>query len=161
MISQNKLREVLLQIFFKGDEVYLPYLVPLVGNWWQPTSNPGNLATYIGYAITGVRPELRTAKIQNVLQMTASTTFRMASYGPQAEEIIRSTMFWDERDDVQKAFGDCDEQLNYISRHIYTMNIKQEGLNDNVCWVTDARCTGIYRKTEHQEPWFPVHKSQY
>jgi hypothetical protein len=156
MLTQSVLRDVLLKIFFDGDEAYLPYVVPLIGNWWQPTSNPGMLATYIGYSITGLRPELRTVKAVDILAATVQTTFRIAACGPQAEEIIHSTLFWDERSDVKAAFAATDEQLNYTGRHIYPVTLKQDGFNDSLCWVTNIRTTGTYRKHEQLEPWFPL-----
>jgi hypothetical protein len=88
----------------------------------------------------------------------ALTTFQIAAYGPQAEEIARSTLFWDERKDVTDAFAKWGEQLCYISRRVHGVQMNQQGFNAGLAWCVEMQTMGDLVHHEHQDPWFPMPK---
>lgn len=82
--------------------------------------------------------------------------FRVVGMGPNAEEFLTSTLLWDNRTDIKEAFEkDQDAQLMYDNRRIYTHPVQQEGLADELLWVTDMHAMTNIKQEFTTQKWFP------
>jgi hypothetical protein len=137
--SMTALRETLALIFFgSADEEHLRYIIPLTGGWVVPTADPGQkVSTWIGYQIVSIRPTATSLMRDDVLFKECKIYVRLWSVGEQAEELMTSTLFWDERIDVKNLFDEYLGRLLQGGREIISQVYEQEGLNSQLCWMTD------------------------
>lgn len=154
MLNAETLRSTLKEIFGVEDK----YLVPLDEGWYVPTYDKSDkIGTWIGYRILSKKPNVRgyqdsIAGTQQRLK-PIKVTFRISFVGPQAEELADMTLLWDDRQDVQEAFGKQNAQLNYIRRQQFSYPIKNGGLNDNLCWCVDFEAQTFYVTEFKYELW--------
>lgn len=141
MLNTKTLRAALKEIFGITDK----YLVPLDEGWYVPTYDKNDkTGTWIGYRVMSKKSNIRTMQNGTKFARSVKVTFRVSFIGPQAEELCDQTIIWDDRDDVQKAFGASQTQLNYNDRQTFSYPVKNGGLNDNLCWCVDFTAQSFY-----------------
>lgn len=159
MITSGSLKIALQKIFFGDDETKYKYIVPIKGGFFVPTiSDPSDHnSTWVGYRVLEMYPRThmyRPSQAEVVKQMQVD--FRIVSLGPNAEEFISSTLLWENRVDVKDAFEKGqDAQIMYNRRRVYTRPIHQDGLADDLLWVTDMNAMTGIKQDLTTVPWFP------
>ena len=140
-INMKNLREVLCTIFFGDDsEAYKKYVVPLQGNWYNP-SQAHHVDNWIGYVIDTCRSNV--AIVNRVddgrrYYRECQTSIHLAFIGKNAEEMAQSVMFWLARADVQAIFDKKYKGvINNKESEVYSSLYQQEGLNSAICWNID------------------------
>lgn len=137
-------QDLLAQSFFGSEaENYKDFVRPLQGNWFVPTVDKEEMiSTWIGYGILSIEPKATSIQRQTVdgLKLTlrnCKCRIRVASVGPQAEEFVMSSMWWDDRTDIAKIWEQSLAQLMYTPRRINTYVYSEEGFNSSLTWTTD------------------------
>lgn len=132
----DNLRDTLTQIFF-GDEEAKKYVVPLQGNWYNPTRQH-NADTWVGYIIDSIDTDVqvvRDSEVQTRYLRPAKALIHLCFVGENAEEFAQSVLFWTHRADVKQIFDDKYKgQLNNKKFTVFTTLLKQEGSNTTICW---------------------------
>lgn len=137
-INMTNLRDVLAKIFFGEEwEAKKKYVVPLQGNWYNP-SQTLKLDNWIGYVIdtckTGVAVVNRGDDGRRYYR-NAQTTIHLSFIGKDAETLVQSVLFWLVREDVKKLLDDKYKGvINNKEFEIYSSLYEQEGLNSTLCW---------------------------
>lgn len=137
-INMTNLRDVLAKIFFGEEwEAKKKYVVPLQGNWYNP-SQTLKLDNWIGYVIdtckTGVAIVNRGDDGRRYYR-NAQTTIHLSFIGKDAETLVQSVLFWLVREDVKKLLDDKYKGvINNKEFEIYSSLYEQEGLNSTLCW---------------------------
>lgn len=150
MIDTASLKAILQDIYGIDEK----YLVPLDSGWYVPTYDKHDkTSTWIGYRILEIKPNLRGFQGQQSYSKSVKGRFRLAFVGRQAEQLALQTLAFDDRADVVDAFAKYQIQLNYVSREILTYPIKEGGLNDNLCWLTDIDCQSFYALDIKPKHW--------
>ena len=140
-INMKNLRDVLAKIFFGADaEANKKYVVPLQGNWYNP-SQTHHLDNWIGYVIDTCRSNVAVVNRMNegrFYYRECQTSIHLAFIGKDAEEMAQSVLFWVARDDV-KALIDKTYKgvINNKETEIFSSLYQQEGLNSALCWNVD------------------------
>lgn len=140
-INMVNLREVLAHIFFGKDaETNKKYVVPLQGNWYNPSQGQ-KLDNWIGYVIDSCRTDVATANMQNDgrrYYRSCQTTIHLAFIGKDAELMAQSTLWWTARSDVQDLIDKKYKGVvNNKEFEIYSSLYVEEGLNSTICWNVD------------------------
>ena len=156
MITSASLEVALKKIFFdtSGD---CRFVVPIRGGFFVPTidRSQGHESTWIGYRILEIDPRTRLVKTSNNVSKQVRIAFRITAMGPLAETYITSTLLWEDRMDVKTEFEDKQAaQIMYERRRIYTQPVQQEGLADDMLWVTDMHAMSFIEQTLTTIPWF-------
>lgn len=137
-INMTNLRDVLAKIFFGEEwEAKKKYVVPLQGNWYNP-SQTLKLDNWIGYVIdtckTGVAIVNRGDDGRRYYR-NVQTTIHLSFIGKDAETLVQSVLFWLVREDVKKLLDDKYKGvINNKEFEIYSSLYEQEGLNSTLCW---------------------------
>lgn len=129
---------------------------PLNESEWVPTVKNPTISTWIGYRMLEVKPYTRAYVEGRNIIIPVQAKFRVTFVGEQAEEFALHTLLWDMRTDVIRAFEHAEIQLNYESRKVYTRPVKEEGLNDKMCWVVEFDCQSFYVE-EADWPLWRIH----
>lgn len=140
MINSATLHKLLKEIYGVDDK----YIIPLNESEWVPTVKDDTVETWLGYRMLSIQPYARAYTEDHYVVIPIASEFRVTFIGEQAEEFACHTMFWDIRRDVVKAFEKYQIQLNYKGRKIYTRPVKEEGLDDRMCWVVEFSCQTYY-----------------
>jgi len=150
MLTSETLRKALIEIFGVPEK----YIVPLDQGWYVPTYDPEDkVGTWLGYRIL-TKKQIARAMTQNTTFIkSVKVKFRLAFIGPQAEELADSTLFWDDRKDVIKAFEETGFQLNYSKRLQFSYPVANGGLNDSLCWCVDFEAQGFYTQNANWPKW--------
>lgn len=152
MINSETLRATLKKIYGVEDK----YIVPISSNWFTPTIDPTDkIGTWIGYRIMSMRPYVQGYQQGVYKVMPMKVSFRLTFIGPEAEKIAMQTILWDERSDAVAAFAEQNAQLNYKDRTCFTYPVRNEGFNDQMCWIVDFDCVTTYEVDTKQKPWLP------
>lgn len=150
MLTSETLRQAIIEILGIPEK----YIVPLDEGWYVPTYDPEDkVGTWIGYRILTKRQISRAIRQDKVFAKSLRVKFRLAFIGPQAEELADSTLLWDDRKDVTKAFEKCNFQLNYNKRLQFSYPVANGGLNDNLCWCVDFEAQGFYTEEANWPKW--------
>ena len=158
MITSASLRVALEKMFFGTDTTKYKYIVPIRGGFFVPsiTNQGDHNSTWIGYRILEMFPRTQLIKQVGEVSKQIRVNFRVVGMGPNAEEFLTSTLLWDNRTDIKEAFEkDQDAQLMYDNRRIYTHPIQQEGLADELLWVTDMHAMTSIKQEFTTQKWFP------
>lgn len=135
-LNMTNLREVLCEIIF-GDDQYKKYIVPLQGNWYNP-SNKDKAGTWIGYAIDNFTSRESIVQEGNNFYRDCQTEIHLCFIGNQAEELGQSVLWWNARADVQDLL---DKKYKGVMNNkeiiLYSTLYEQEGLNSTLCWAVD------------------------
>lgn len=140
-INMTNLRDILSKIFF-GDEweAKKKYVVPLQGNWYNP-SQVLKLDNWIGYVIDTCKTNVSVVNRGDDgkrYYRNAQTSVHLAFIGKDAEVLAQSILFWPAREDIKKLFDDKYKGvLNNKEFVIFTSLYQQEGQNSTLCWNTD------------------------
>lgn len=135
-LNMTNLREVLCTILF-GNEQYKKYIVPLQGNWYNP-SQKDKAGTWVGYAIDNITTKESTVQWGNDLLRDCQSVIHLCFIGNQAEELAQSVLWWNVRVDVQSLL---DKKYKGVMNNkeliLYSTYYEQEGLNSTLCWAVD------------------------
>lgn len=140
-INMLNLRDVLCEIFF-GDkaEEHKKYVVPLQGNWYNP-SQAHHVDNWIGYVIDTMRTNVavvNTAPDGRRYFRECQTSIHLAFVGKDAEAMAQSVMFWVTRADVAALFDKKYKGvINNKAVEVYSALYEQEGLNSTISWNVD------------------------
>lgn len=140
-IDMKNLREVLLKIFFGADaEKNKKYVVPLQGNWYNP-SQVHNVDNWIGYVIDSIKTDVAVANMMSdgrKYYRSCQTSIHLAFIGKDAELMAQSVLWWCARTDVQSLIDKKYKGVvNNKEFEIYSSLYMQEGLNSTICWNVD------------------------
>lgn len=140
-INMKNLREVLALIFFGEDaEKNKKYVVPLQGNWYNP-SQVHNVDNWIGYVIDTIRTDVAVVNRNDDgkrYYRNCQTSIHLAFIGKDAELMAQSILFWSARADVQALIDKKYKGVvNNKEVEIYSSLYMQEGLNSTICWNVD------------------------
>jgi hypothetical protein len=140
-INMSNLRDVLSKIFFGEEwETKKKYVVPLQGNWYNP-SQTLKLDNWIGYVIDTSKTNVAIVNRGDDgrrYYRDVKTTVHLAFIGKEAESLAQSVLFWLARADVTKLFNDKYKGvINNEEFELYSSLYKQEGLNSTLCWNID------------------------
>ena len=140
-INMTNLREVLCKIFFGAQwETKQKYVVPLQGNWYNP-SQANKLDNWIGYVINTCKTDVSVvnkAPDGRRYYRNVQTEIHLSFIGHDAESLAQSVLFWIARADVQSLFDKKYKGvMNNKEVEIYTSLYMQEGLNSALCWNVD------------------------
>lgn len=140
-INMTNLRDTLVYIFFGGDPEKKKYVVPLQGNWYNP-SQVHSVDNWIGYVIDSCSSSVAIVNSQTDgrrYYRECQTRIHLAFIGEKAEQMAQSVLFWECRTDVQKLLdARYKGVLNNKPVEIYTSMYMQEGLNSTLCWNVDV-----------------------
>lgn len=159
MITSTSLKTALDTIFFGLDTTKYKYIVPIKGGFFVPSiTDPDDpTSTWVGYRILDITPRTRAIREPESFSKQVKVDVRIVAMGPNAEEFITSTLLWEDRLDVQDAFEVKQEaQVMYDQRRIYTKPVQQEGLADDLLWVTDIHVMTFMKKEVTASPWFSI-----
>ena len=152
MLNSDTLRKIIIDIFGIDDR----YVVPLDEGWYVPTYDRNDkIGTWIGYRILTKKQNTRAIVQGKTYAKSIKVRFRLTFVGKQAEELADSTIMWDDRKDVAKAFADVQFQLNYNRRQQFSYPVANGGLNDNLCWCVDFEAQGFYTQNANWPVWHP------
>ena len=140
-INMSNLRDVLSKIFFGEEwETKKKYVVPLQGNWYNP-SQAQHVDNWIGYVIDTCRSN---SAIVNRMDdgrryyRNCQTAIHLAFIGKDALKMAQSVMFWLVRADVTDLFDrKYKGVINNKESEVYSSLYQQEGLNSAICWNID------------------------
>jgi hypothetical protein len=140
-INMTNLRDVLSLIFFGStSEEYEQYIVPLQGNWYNP-SQEQKLDNWIGYVINSLRTDVSIVNRGDDgrrYYRNCQTEIHLSFIGKNAEEMAYSVLYWLARADVQSIFDKKYKGvMNNKELEIYSSLYQQEGLNSTLCWNID------------------------
>lgn len=140
-INMTNLRDVLSLIFFGStSEEYEQYIVPLQGNWYNP-SQEQKLDNWIGYVINSLRTNVSIVNRGDDgrrYYRNCQTEIHLSFIGKNAEEMAYSVLHWLARADVQSIFDKKYKGvMNNKELEIYSSLYQQEGLNSTLCWNID------------------------
>jgi hypothetical protein len=140
-INMTNLRDVLSLIFFGStSEEYKQYIVPLQGNWYNP-SQAQKLDNWIGYVINSLRTDVSIVNKGDDgrrYYRNCQTEIHLSFIGENAEEMAYSVLYWLARADVQSIFDKKYKGvMNNKELEIYSSLYMQEGLNSTLCWNID------------------------
>lgn len=142
-LNMKNLRDTLCDIFF-GDDEYKKYVVPLQGNWYNPTREH-EADTWIGYVIDTIKTDVqvvRDANIQTRYLRSAKALIHLCFVGENAEEFAQSVLFWTHRSDVKRILDEKYKgQLNNKEFTLFTQVLPQEGSNNTLCWNVGFQIT--------------------
>ena len=144
-LNMVNLRDTLTQIFFgEVTEETKKYVVPLQGNWYNP-SMTGNAGTWVGYVIDTMESSVSVVRDNNdnsKYLRDCRTSLHLCFIGAQAEEMAQSVLFWVARRDVQELM-DQKYKANLNNNHIriFTTPYAQEGANSTICWNVSVTIT--------------------
>lgn len=157
MITESSLRKALEKVFFGVETTKYKYIVPIKGGFFVPQvvdKNDHN-STWIGYRILDLNSRTHLVKQVGVVSKQIRIDFRIVGMGPNAEEFLTSTLLWENRVDVKEAFeADQDAQIMYDNRRVYTHPVQQEGLADDLLWVTDIHAMTNIKQEFTTSRWF-------
>lgn len=146
----NTLREILKEIYEVDDK----YLVHLNDDILAPyVDHLDDVGTYIGYDIMSKKAYSRAYAQDDIIAIPLKVYFRVAFIGKQAEEFAESTLFWDDRVDVTRAFEKYAAQVNYDPKEIKSYHVHYGGMNDQESWVVDMSCQTTYQQQMKHEKW--------
>lgn len=137
-INMENLREVLSLIFFGEEaEEKKKYIVPLQGNWYNP-SQVHKLDNWIGYVIDSMETDvsiINRGDDGRRYYRNCQTTIHLSFIGVDAEAAAQSVLFWLARSDVQGIFDKKYKGvINNKRFEVYSSLYMQEGLNSQLCW---------------------------
>ena len=140
-IDMVNLREVLCTIFFGDDaEANKKYVVPLQGNWYNP-SQTQNVDNWVGYVIDTCRSNIAIVNRGDDgrrYYRNCQTSIHLAFIGKDAFKMAQSVMFWLARADVTAIFDKKYKGvINNKESEVYSSLYQQEGLNSAICWNID------------------------
>ena len=140
-INMKNLRDVLCTIFFGEEaEAKKKYVVPLQGNWYNP-SQTQHVDNWIGYVIDTCRSSVAVVNRGDDgrrYYRECQTSIHLAFIGKDAEELAQSVLFWIARDDVKSIIDKTYKGvINNKETEIYSSLYQQEGLNSAICWNVD------------------------
>ena len=140
-INMKNLRDVLSLIFFgESTEETKKYVVPLQGNWYNP-SQVHNVDNWIGYVIDTIRTNVAIVNRMDDgkrYYRNCQTSIHLAFIGKDAELMAQSVLFWSSRADVQALIDKKYKGVvNNKEIEIYSSLYMQEGLNSTICWNVD------------------------
>ena len=140
-INMTNLRDVLSLIFFGStSEEYEQYIVPLQGNWYNP-SQEQKLDNWIGYVINSLKTDVSIVNRGDDgrrYYRNCQTEIHLSFIGANAEEMAYSVLYWLARTDVQSIFDKKYKGvMNNKELEIYSSLYQQEGLNSTLCWNID------------------------
>jgi len=155
--DSRSIRSPVSKSFFGTDSGdIVKYVLPLQGNWFVPTVEAEEtVSTWVGYAITKIKPRITmvtkyTEEGKRIDLRNCAVTVRLSSVGKQAEEMITSTLWWDQRTDVKRAWEDVGAQLAWSDRMIDTYVYNQKGFNTELIWSVDLLFM-VWMFTKYQE----------
>ena len=140
-INMTNLRDVLCKIFFGSEwESKKKYVVPLQGNWYNP-SQAHKLDNWIGYVINTCRTNVAVINRGDDgkhYYRNVQTEIHLSFIGHDAEALAQSVLFWLGRSDVKEIFDKKYKGvMNNKEVELYTSLYMQEGLNSALCWNTE------------------------
>ena len=140
-INMENLREVLARIFFGQDtEENKKYVVPLQGNWYNP-SQEQKLDNWIGYVIDTCKTDVATANMTHDgrrYYRSCQTSIHLAFIGKDAELMVQSVLWWTVRSDIKDLIDKKYKGVvNNKEFEIYSSLYVEEGLNSTICWNVD------------------------
>lgn len=140
-INMTNLRDVLSLIFFgENAEENKKYIVPLQGNWYNPSQGQ-ELDNWIGYVIDSVKTNVATVNRGDDgrrYYRNCQTSIHLAFIGEKSEEMAQSVLFWLSRSDVQSIIDSKYKGvINNKEFEVYSSLYMQEGLNSTLCWNVD------------------------
>lgn len=140
-INMDNLRDVLARLFFGSEaENNKKYVVPLQGNWYNPSQMEG-LDNWIGYVIDSCKTSVGTVNRMDDgrrYYRNCQTTIHLAFIGKDAEIMAQSILWWSARSDVQALMDKKYKGVvNNKEFEIYSSLYMQEGLNSTICWNVD------------------------
>jgi hypothetical protein len=144
-LRHTSLRETLNNILFDGDEELKRYIVPLQGNWYNPTTGEEAKNTWIGYVIDSVSYDSSAIHQGTKIVRTGKANIHLTFIGDEAEDIANSIAFWPYRQDVVKEFDKYRGVLNNQNIKVYTSLYMQEGLATTLCY--NVNLTVMYNET--------------
>ena len=96
-INMTNLRDVLSLIFFGStSEEYEQYIVPLQGNWYNP-SQEQKLDNWIGYVINSLKTDVSIVNRGDDgrrYYRNCQTEIHLSFIGANAEEMAYSVLYW-------------------------------------------------------------------
>ena len=140
-INMTNLREVLCEIFFgKAAEESKKYVVPLQGNWYNPSQGE-HVDNWIGYIINSVKTDVAVVNRGDDgrrYYRNCHTEIHLSFIGTDALDMALSVLFWLCRDDVKTVFDTKYKGVvNNKEFEVYSSLYQQEGLNSAICWNVD------------------------
>lgn len=128
------LRQSLNNILFSGRKDMLRYIVPLQGNWYNPTAERDSKSTWVGYCIDNIEYTSTAINRGTEIIRQGKAQVHLTFIGRDAEDIAADVVFWPYRADVVKEFEKYDGVLNNKDIRIYTSLYMQEGLASTLCY---------------------------
>lgn len=137
-INMTNLRDVLSLIFFgTTDEKHKKYVVPLQGNWYNP-SQVHKVDNWIGYVINSTSSDVAIVSQGNKFYRECQTDITLSFIGVDAEKMAQSVLFWLVREDVKSILDKKYKGvINNKEFEVYSSLYLQEGLNSTICWNVD------------------------
>lgn len=140
----NNLRDVLCNILF-GDDSMKKYIVPLQGNWYNPTTEKESKNTWVGYVIDYTDFGVNAVNLGTAIQRTGRSQVHLTFIGPAAEEMANSVVFWPYRADVVSEFKKYPGVLDNKAMRVFTSLYMQEGAASTLCY--NVNLTVSYNET--------------
>ncbi len=133
-LRMSSLRESLNNILFSGKKDMLKYIVPLQGNWYNPTTGFDSKNTWVGYCIDNIAYSSAAINRGTEIIRQAKAQIHLTFIGNNAEDMANDTVFWPYRADVVKEFERYDGVLNNKDFRVFTSLYMQEGLANTLCY---------------------------
>lgn len=142
-LSNKNLGEFISKALFgKNWENMLKYVIPRKGNFVNP-SLAFDTDTYAIYYIEKKQKRVVNfddteygkdkATVKHFAEI--KSVIRIQFIGKNAEDWATSTLFWDNRTDVQKLFLEYESELLLGDRDIFTVPFQQDGYNGEMSYV--------------------------
>ena len=140
-INMTNRRDVVCKIFFGEEaEEKKKYVVPLQGNWYNP-SQAHHVDNWIGYVINDMKANVAIVNRGDDgrrYYRECQTEIHLSFIGHNAEQLAQSVLFWLARADVADIFDKKYKGvINNKGFELYSSLYMQEGLNSTLCWNID------------------------
>lgn len=138
MNLNHKWLQVLLAKCFFGEswEKYRDCVIPYQGNILNPMQTETKASCALMYTLLERKRIIDNRKDGDTHLATLQDRIILSALGEGAEEVITSTLFWDERADIARCFAEQDAQLMNSARDIQAEAYDQEGVNSTLIYTT-------------------------
>ena len=158
-LDNEKLRELIAKCLFGNKwENQLKCVIPRKGNFVNP-EQLNKVDTFAVYYIakrekklvnfTGEEYNENNATVTHYATVVADVKIQFI--GKKAEDWAVSTLFWDERTDIQNLLLEYDSQLMLGNRDIVAVPFQQEGLNGEMSYLASFTFVTNIKKEEIQQ----------
>lgn len=143
-------------LFGENWKEFIKFIIPRKGNFINPQLI-NDTDTYAIYWITEQKKRILNYQEDDYNEKctyhyaTLKTSVTIQFIGVHAEEWARSTLFWDERIDVQENFFGCHSQLLVGNRSITSVPFQQDGYNGEISYLASFDCISNYTQEEIQQ----------